>query len=330
MDQHKHNRVFVTGGSGFVGGHLIEALVASGRQVRALARSRASQDVVAGFGAEPVAASLGAVPLHALQGIDAVVHCAARAEDWGSYLSFYDANVVGTEQLLAAAKVVGVTRFVHISTEAVHFRGHDLVDIDESAPLAFDSPFPYSITKAMAEKKVLQENSDTLETIVLKPRLIWGPRDSSVMPAIQRTVEKGGFAWIDGGHRETSVTYVGNLVDAILAALERAPGGTVAFVVDAERHTVRSFLEAYLGAAGCVLPNRSLPGPLVRNAAFAMDWLWGVLGRQSPPPLTPFAATMMASTITIRSDAAQRAFGWTPRISFADGMSAVAASFGRA
>jgi len=319
-------RVFVTGGSGFVGSHLIPALVAAGHSVWALARSEASARRVEALGARRVWGELGAVHWEALDDIDVIVHAAAKAEDWGDPVLFDAINVTGTQQLLEAARSAGVKRFIHISTEAAVFRGRDLIDIDESVPLAPDSPFPYSASKAKAEQAVQAANSEALSTVVLRPRLIWGPGDSTVLPVVAQAAEDGTFAWTNQGAQQISTTHVHNLVDAILAALHRGPGGTVAFVVDAETHTMRDFLTAYAEAAGIELPTRSVPGWLLRTAASVLAWGWTAFDLDGRPPITPFAASLLSSHITIRSTAAEEAMGWRPPIGFKEGLSRVSAA----
>src|SRR5688572_33468568 len=119
-------RVFVAGGSGFVGGHVIEGLVAAGHEVRAMARSERSAEVVRRYGAVPMAADLDTVGAQHLEGVDAVVHAAAEVAETGPWERFYRGNVVGTERMLAAARAAGVGRFVHVGTEAAVFDGRDL------------------------------------------------------------------------------------------------------------------------------------------------------------------------------------------------------------
>src|SRR5687768_12680329 len=142
--------VFVTGGSGFVGGHAIRDLVAAGHTVRALARSERSADAVSRLGAEPVRRDLTEVGAADLAGVDAVVHAAAFVEEYGTREQFWSINVDGTQRLLDAARDADVKRFVHIGTEAALFDGHDLVDIDETHPYPERQKFLYSETKAEA------------------------------------------------------------------------------------------------------------------------------------------------------------------------------------
>ena len=146
-------KIFVTGGSGFVGGHLIEALARGGHTLLALARSERAAETVRAYGATPVRGELGAVSAAMLGGAEVVVHAAAFVEEWGTREQFWQGNVEGTTRMLAAAKTGGVRRFLHVGTEAALFDGHDLVDVDESAPYPARQRYLYSETKAEAERK---------------------------------------------------------------------------------------------------------------------------------------------------------------------------------
>src|SRR6185369_3410147 len=127
---------FVTGGSGFIGGRLVERLVREGTRVRALARSDASGKAVADLGAEPVRGDLSdRESLEAgAAGAELAFHLAAHLGDWGDWEEFERGNVDGTENALAAAAAAGVRRFVHCGTEAALMAGEPLVHVDEEAP----------------------------------------------------------------------------------------------------------------------------------------------------------------------------------------------------
>src|SRR5689334_16050243 len=130
-------RTFVTGGSGFLGRELIRSLVAKGHSVRALARSEKSETAVKDCGAEPVKGDLDTVEAmqRGMEGCDWVFHSAAHTEEWDTDEAFWRSNVVGTDNVMAAARGARVRRFVLISSEAVLADGNPLVDVDETTPL---------------------------------------------------------------------------------------------------------------------------------------------------------------------------------------------------
>src|SRR5688500_6441445 len=130
-------QVFVTGGSGFVGRTLLAELGRRGIPARALARSDAPANAVAALGAEVARGDLDdvAAMTAGMKGCDVVVHAAAHVKEHGTRDEFFRGNVTGTENALAAARAAGVTRFVHVGTEAVLADGRPIIRADEDTPL---------------------------------------------------------------------------------------------------------------------------------------------------------------------------------------------------
>lgn len=317
-------RVFVTGGSGFIGGHILEGLAAE-HALRAMARSEGSAAAVRRWGAEPVGCSLDDVTAEHLAGCDAVVHAAASVEDWGPDEHYERVNVAGTARVLAAAKAAGVRRFVLISTNAVLFDGGPMLDVDESRPIPSRAPFAYARTKAAAERLVLEAAAPGFSTVALRPCFVWGPRDATLLPTLRRVVADGGFAWLDGGRARVSTTHVANLVEAVRLALRTEVGGAF-FIADEGELSTRDFFGGLAATAGLALPDRSAPGWLARGAAGVLDWTWKALGRQSPPPLTPMAATVSSRDMTVRTARARQELGWRPVVDRAEGLAALRAA----
>lgn len=315
-------KVFITGGSGFVGGHVIERL-AKEHTVLAMARSDASAARVAGYGATPVRCDLGDITAEHLAGCGAVVHAAAFVEPWGTRAQFWEGNVEGTTRMLDAARAAGVQRFIHIGTEAALFDGNDLVDVDESAPYPARQRFLYSETKAEAERRVLAASRDGFAALSLRPRLVWGPRDTSVLPEVLRMARTGAWSWLDGGRARTSTTHVENLAHAVELALTRGRGGAAYFIADEGTRTVREFLSALASTQGVALPDRSTPGWLARPLAYGVEGAWRALGVVRAPPMTGFAVAMMSRTVTVRTDRACAELGYAPVRDVASGLAAM-------
>lgn len=314
--------VFVTGGSGFVGGRLIERLRDAGHEVRALARSDAAAEKVRTRGAEPVPGELGdrAALRAGAEGCELAFHAAATLGDSGSPAEFERGNVTGTENVLAACEDAGVRRLVHVSTEAVLFAGRPLVQVDETAPLQPGSAALYSATKARAEQKVTAANGDRLQTVVVRPRFVWGRGDTTLLPRMVEMVESGRFAWIDGGRHLTSTTHVENTVEGLILAAERGRPGEVYFVTDGEPVVFREFVGELLATQGVPPPRRNVPLPLARALMEAGEALVRVLPGEHAPPLTRFAFWVSSQECTIRIDKAVGQLGYAPVRSIADGL----------
>jgi nucleoside-diphosphate-sugar epimerase len=313
---------FVTGGSGFIGGALVRQLVEDGWTVRALARSEASATTVRERGAEPVRGNLDDVGAMAAgaAGCEIAFHCAAHLGDWGRREDFERDNVQGTRNALAAARQAGVRRFVHVGTEAALLAGDPLVEVDERAPLRFDSPALYSSTKARAEEAVIEANQNGLETVVVRPRFVWGRGDTTLLPVMTEMVRSGRWAWIGGGDHRTSTTHVDNVVHGLLLAAQRGARGGVYFVTDGEPVVFRDFVTRLLATQGVTPPRRSLPVGLARAVAAAGETAWRLLPLPGRPPITRFAVWVSALETTIDITRARRELGYEPIRTIDEGM----------
>jgi len=313
-------RVFVTGGSGFVGGHVIDALIAAGHEVSALARSARSADVVQRLGASAVHGELGSVVEHTLHDVDVVIHAAAFVEEWGTREQFEKTNVRGTLQLLEVAQRAGVRRFIHIGTEAAVFEGQDLNHIDEDKPYPTRHRYLYSESKARAEHAVLEANREDFVTLSLRPSLIWGPRDRTVLPTLLSMVDEGRFVWINKGAYERSTTHIFNLVQAIIQSLTQGKSGEAYFIADDGVLTLHDFITRLLATQGVEAPTRSLPAWLIRPAAALIEGTWRLFRISATPPLHKFVAEIMSSHVTVNTTKAKAELGYQPRVSHAEGL----------
>jgi len=211
----------VTGGTGFLGRHLVARLLAAGRPVTVLAR-RADPALVA-RGVRFITASLDDAPAvaAACAGHATVFHTAAKVGVWGRYADFFRTNVLGTRAILAGCRAHGVARLVYTSTPSVVYNGQSLANADESLPLTTSCPSPYPLTKAIAEREVLAANSAAhsgLRTVALRPHLIWGVGDPHLVPRVLARARAGRLRIIGAGTNRVDMVHVANAVDAHLAA----------------------------------------------------------------------------------------------------------------
>jgi nucleoside-diphosphate-sugar epimerase len=314
--------VFVTGGSGFIGGRLIERLRADGHTVRALARSDAAGRRIRERGGEPRAGDLADVAAMrtAAEGCEFAFHAAAALGDWGKRDYFERVNVDGTANALRACADAGVRRFVHVGTEAALLAGQPLVNADETALLRPDSPALYSSTKALAEQLVRRANQEGFETIVVRPRFVWGRGDTTLLPTMVGLVRSGRFAWIGGGRHRTSTTHVDNAVEGlVLGALHGTPGNAY-FVTDGEPVVFREFVTQLLATQRVEPPGRSIPAPVAHALAVTGETAWRTLPLPGRPPLTRFGYWVSGQECTIRIDKAREQLGYGPVRSTPDGL----------
>ncbi len=319
--------VFVTGGSGFIGGALLRRLGDEGRRVRALARSPASAEAVERLGAEPVRGELAdrASIAAGADGCSTAFHLAAHLGQWGAREDFVAGNVTGTENALAACRAAGVRRFVHCGTEAALLAGEPLRSVDETAPVRPDSKALYAATKAVADQAVRAAGADGFEPMVLRPRMVWGRGDTTLLPAIVAAVDAGRFAWIGGGEHLTATTHVDNVVEGLLLTAEHGCPGEAYFVTDGEPVVFREFISELLRTQGVEPPTRSVPAPVAAVVAAGSEGLWRALRLSGEPPLTRLALWLSSQECTILIAKAREELGYDPVISRADGLAELAA-----
>src|SRR5690606_30363222 len=162
----------------------------------------------------------------ACRGVDAVFHVAAKAGAWGSYAEYFDANVRGTANVIAACHLNGVRTLIHTSTPSVAHRGRQPVEggNEQSAPPATSYKAWYPATKRVAEARVLHANGPELSTVALRPRLIWGPGDNHLLPRLAERARAGILRFVGDGLNLIDTTSIDNAAQAHLDAFDTLHG----------------------------------------------------------------------------------------------------------
>lgn len=314
-------RVLVTGGSGFVGRNLIEALITRGDEVMALARSDEAAAAVEGSGATAVRGDLDDVEAMraGMEGCATVFHAAAYVYIWGDRDVFMRINVQGTKNVIEAARAAGVKKLVHVSTEAILLGSGSLVGVDETRPIPEKTYGLYSETKGLAEKAVLAANDENLRTVAIRPPLIWGKGDTSVLPQVIDAVKAGQFMWFSGGRYPHTTTHVRNVVEGLLLAEEKGRGGEAYFVTDGEPKEFRWFMTELLATQGVKAPGMSLPFGVGWAIALVCEAIWNTLGLKSQPPLTRGILGAMAMPMHCVDTKAREELGYTGAVTHEEG-----------
>lgn len=312
-------KVLVTGGGGFVGGYIVERLLARGYVVRSLGRS--AQPELSARGVEVVCGDLtdAQAVLSACEGMDAVFHVAARAGVWGSWESFYQPNVIGTRNVVEACRKQAVGRLVYTSTPSVVFNRQAISGGDESMPYGRDWLCHYAQTKALAEAELLAVNCETLKVVALRPHLVFGPGDPHLLPRVIESVRRGRLKIVGEGTNRVDVSYVGNVADAHLNAFDALLSGAVAgkayFISQGEPVVLWSWLNGILEGLGHAPLRKKIPLPLAYGVGAACEGLWRLLGRRSDPPITRFVAVELAKDHYFDISAARRDLSYEPQVS---------------
>ena len=244
-------KVLVTGGGGFLGQAICKQLVAQGHAVRSM--NRRHHPELQAIGVEQRSGDVASLDLviEAASGVEAVIHCAGRVGAWGRVEDYYETNVRGTDNVLAACELNEIDRLVLTSSPSVVHGGGDLEGVDESAPYATHFSSPYAQTKALAEQHVLAANGPQLATVALRPHFIWGPGDPNLVPRILRRARRGQLRLIGDAPKRIDTVYVDNAADAHVLALDKLAigspiAGKVYFISQGEPVTHAALINSWL------------------------------------------------------------------------------------
>ncbi len=323
-------KAVVTGGTGFIGGRLVEELVEKGYKVRCLVRDTSDVKMLKELGAELYHGDLGdSRSLERLpEGGDVVFHLAALVSDWGERSEFRRFNVDATNTLLEASLKSGVKRFVHMSSSTVVWKSdfwnvHNLIDIDETFPYRDRYNDYYNESKADAERLVLRFYRDRgLGTVVIRPSNVWGAGDTVILPRVAMAARKGILFPMGSGVRTVTPCHVSNLARALVLAAEsgRAPGN-IYFVNDGVKISYMEFLKKQLKAAGIDwTPGFSIPYKFAYALASIMESAYRARKSKKPPVLTRFAVAALAGSRSYSIEKARRDLGYEPSVDMDLGM----------
>jgi nucleoside-diphosphate-sugar epimerase len=320
-------KILVTGGGGFLGQALCRGLVERGHEVISFQRSHSPALAAMGVGQVQGDLADAHAIAHAVAGVDAVFHNAAKAGAWGGYASYHSANVVGTEHVIAACRANGVSRLVYTSTPSVTHRAtHPVEGLGaDDVPYGEDFQAPYAATKAIAEKLVLAANDAQLATVALRPRLIWGPGDHQILPRLVARARSGRLRLVGDGSNKVDTTYIDNAAQAHFDAFEHlAPGAACAgkayFISNGEPWPMREVLDALLAATGTPPVCKTLSFKAAYRIGATCETLWKVLPLKGEPPLTRFLAEQLCTPHWYSMEPALRDFGYVPRVSMTEGL----------
>ncbi|QSX79052.1 2-alkyl-3-oxoalkanoate reductase [Agrilutibacter solisilvae] len=328
-------KILVTGGGGFLGQALCRGLRARGHEVVSFNRGHyPALDAIGVTQMQGDLAQRDAV-IAAAHGCDAVLHNAAKAGAWGSYESYHQANVMGTQHVVEACRAQGVRRLVYTSTPSVTHRATHPVEggTADTVPYGEHLKAPYAATKLIAEKAVLGANDAGLATVALRPRLIWGVGDNQLVPRLAERARAGRLRFVGDGLNRIDTTYIDNAAQAHLDALDHLDvGATCAgrayFISNGEPRSVREIVNALLQAVGAPQVSGSVPFPVAYALGTVCEGLWHLLPLRGEPPMTRFLAEQLSTTHWYDMGPARSDFGYVPRVSIDEGLARLAASRG--
>lgn len=312
-------RVLITGATGFLGGAVARELHRRGVQVLATGRNRAASEALRREGLEfqPCDLASDAAGLRRLlEPCAAVVHCAALSAPWGKRGAFVAANLLATQNVLAAcAQARTVGRIIHISSPSVAFEFKAQRALTESAPWIAPPANHYIATKRLAEKCALDAAGRGQDVIVLRPKALFGPGDTALLPRVVRVAQRGRFPLFGEGDPLMDLTWIGDAVTAVRLALDAPPElrGRIFNITSGAPQPRSRVLGTLLEACGLPVRFRRVPIARALRIAAALEWVSRTLtGGRWEPPLTCYSAGALGFEQTLDIAAARTALGYQP------------------
>jgi ornithine--oxo-acid transaminase len=331
VDPSRGDVCLVTGATGFIGGHLAQRLVQEGHQVRCLVRASSDTTLLDGLDVEIAVGDLTSAGslARATQGCRYVFHCGALVSDWATVEEIARINDGGTRSLLEASVAASVERFIHFSTTDVYgYPGKAAVD-ERHAATRFTNW--YAQTKLAAEAQVRRiEKMNALDTVILRPATVYGPRSTDVVGEIARAMRHGNMLLVDRGRAVAGLCYVDNLMDAAALALhhDAAPGHAFN-VSDGVDITWKEFTDDLARGLGCSQARWSLPFWAANGIGFSLEHGYRVLRKTTRLTMAPLLSRQAVHVLAKDQDfsirKAREMLGWEPRVDYATGLEATLA-----
>lgn len=314
-------QVLVTGGTGFLGSHIVERLVQRGDSVRCLVRPTSRTRFLESLGVELVRGDVTKATTlpPALEGIEVVYHAAALVTDWAPWSEFRAVTINGTRNMLKAAATAGAGRFLDVSTDGV-YRYADLAKgVNEESP--YEDRFGwldyYRRAKTAAEKIARRYHKNgRIAVSIVRPGLILGERDAAMLPGVMQFLGGPTVAMIGSGKNRLPCVYAGDVADlCIRAATSEQAAGEIYNAVSDEYVTQADLYQAVADVTDLPTPKRALPMRAVYALAAALEARARLRGWEHRPDLTRFSVNLLGLSYEEDPTKAMRSLGWTPEVS---------------
>ncbi len=309
-------KVFLTGGTGFIGNHVAAQLRARGDEVRALVRSSQKGAALQSLGCELIEGDLAddAAIARGLEGCDSAIHGAAVYEvgiPESQHRAMYEANVLGTERVLKAAKAAGTPKLVYVSTVAAFGNTHgEIVDEGYEHPGKEFTSY-YEQTKYEAHQVARRLIADEgLPCVIVQPGGVYGPDDHSALGAQINSFLDGKMPLIAFPDLGMNMIHVEDVATGILLALDKGEVGQ-SYVLGAEVTTMRGLIETVASVSGKKAPKRAMPTAMLKLMTPMGALVGKIMGQ--PPNLRELISSADGVTFWAKQDKAVAQLGFAPR-----------------
>ncbi len=320
-------KILVTGASGMLGREVARVLVSQGHEVTTFQRRPAHVD-----GAQDICGSITdhLAVRRAVDGVEGVIHLAAKVSFTGPAAEFTQVNVEGTRHLLRASREAGVRDLVFVSSPSVANTGEAIAGAGAEKADPDRAHGSYSRTKAAAELLALAADVKEFRVAAVRPHIVWGPGDTQLVERVLDRAARGRLPLLDAGAALIDTTYIDNAASAIAAALHRMEHihGRALVVSNGEPRPVGELLSGMCAAGGVAGPRWSVPGSVARAAGTLVERIWIVAGQKDEPPMTRFLAEQLSTSHWFDQRETRELLDWEPAVSLDEGLARLAAHYG--
>ncbi len=316
--------MFVTGGTGFLGKALARRFLQLGHDVTVLGRNKEIGSKLEREGIRFVAGDLEDAKLmeELIENQDYVFHCGALSSPWGKFQRFYQANVIGTKNVIAGCERHQVRRLIHVSTPSLYFYHNNRLDVKEGDSLPQKFINHYAHTKYLAEIEIDRAFSRGLPVITIRPRAIFGPEDTTIIPRLIEVNKKRFIPLVDGGRARIDLTYVENVVDALLLCME-SPEHTIGKkynITNGENVVFRDVLQQLFTYMDAPMKTKEISFKKAMKLAGLFEWVSTYLLLGKEPLLTKYTVSVLGNSQTLDIEAAKCDLGYTPKVGIEEGI----------
>lgn len=318
----------VTGATGFLGKAVCQKLISENNIVYGIGRNKEK-----GKELEEMGVKFHSIDFTKREELDlffqtiktplsCIIHSAALSSPWGEYDQFYQANVVGTKNLLDMSKKYHHENFIYISSPSIYFNFKDGFNLNEDTEIANPAPSFYSRTKYLGELEVQKALCDNFRAIILRPRGFFGPGDQSLLPRLLKAHESGRLKMIGSENTLIDLTYIDNIVHSIQLAMENIDkySGEAFNITNGEPVKLWDFVNEFMQKTNRPLVTKKMNYKIVYFISFLIEKIHILFQLKSEPVLTRYTCSFLACSQTLDITKAKEKLGYRPIINMQEGL----------
>ena len=316
-------KVLLTGATGFLGEYMIQELLENNYEVVAFGRNKKKgkylsenyKNVKFVKGNLENREDLEKI----IDQIDFVIHAGGLSTVWGRWEDFYNANVLGTQNILDFCEKQNVKRLVFVSSPSVYAKKGDSLQVkEEEAPTENNLNF-YIKSKLMAEKSI--KESSYKSWVIIRPRGLFGVGDTSIVPRLLKLNSKIGIPLLAGGNQMIDVTCVENVALSLRLAMENENAlGKIYNITNDEPMKFKEILDLFFAEMGIKGKYVNFNYPFTKGIVTILEKVYSFFKIRKEPPLTLYTLYLLRYSQTLSVEKAKKELGYKPKMTVREGV----------